>query len=78
MAATPQQPNASHEPSKLFPRDIARQRLAGKALQRRVGDHRLIIYPDGAAAPLKEWSLRHRSRMRDGYGSHMNGRHKMG
>ena len=79
MAATPQGRNGSHEPSKPFPRDIARQRLTGRVLQRRVGDHRLIIcYPDGAATPLKEWLLRHRARMRDGCGSHMNGRHKMG
>ena len=54
-------------------------RQVGKALQRLTGDHRLIIYPDGGAAPLKAWSLlRHRARMRDGYGSHRNGRHKMG
>lgn len=56
----------------------SRRRLAGRALQRLIGDHQFIIYPAGGAAPLKAWSLRHRARMRDGYGSHMNGRHKMG
>ena len=43
-----------------------------------VGDYRQHTYSGGGSRSLKEWVLRHQSRIRDGYGSHNNGRHKMG
>ncbi len=55
-----------------------RKKPPAKPVTKVVGDYRQIIFPDGSAQPLKEWTLRHQSRMRDGYGSHNNGRHKLG
>lgn len=61
-----------------MPRDKKHHLQANKALVRQVGDLRLIQFPDGGAQPLKQWIKQHQCRMRDGFGSHMNGRHKMG
>jgi len=55
-----------------------RPKQAGKALVRAAGDYCLIQFPDGGAKPLKQWVRRHQSRMRDGFGSHQAGRHKLG
>ena len=55
-----------------------REKQAGKVIVKQFGDYRLILFPDGAARPLKQWIRQHQCRMRDGFGSHTNGRHKMG
>jgi len=56
-----------------------RDKQAGKAIERLSGDRRQILYPDGAASPLKTRIRPRRSRPPDGgHGSHMNGRHKLG
>ena len=55
-----------------------RHAQAGKALTQRCGDHLRIFFPDGGAQNLNTWVLKHQSRFRDGYGSHHNGRHKLG
>jgi hypothetical protein len=55
-----------------------RPRQSGKALTRRDGDSQTILFPDRQAQPLKTRVLKHQSRLRDGYGSHHNGRHKSG
>lgn len=51
---------------------------AGRALERLLGDRGQILYPDGGARPLKVHVRRFQNRPRDGYGSHHQGRHKMG
>ena len=55
-----------------------RQKQTGKTRSRLNGDFRQIVHPDGGARPLNEWIQRHQSRLRDGHGSHHNGRHKLG
>ena len=54
------------------------QRQQGKAIKLRDGDKWKIIFPDGGAKALHPWVLKHQSKLRDGYGSHHNGRHKLG
>ncbi|TVQ29959.1 MAG: hypothetical protein EA376_14345 [Phycisphaeraceae bacterium] len=56
-----------------------RDKQAGKAIERILGDRGQIIYPDGGAKPLKVRVRPRRGRPPEGgHGSHMNGRHKMG
>ena len=55
-----------------------RTKQAGKALLRLWGDRGQILYPDGGAKPLKIFLKRFQHRPGDGYGSHNNGKHKMG
>lgn len=55
-----------------------RDKQAGRALLRLEGDRGQVLYPDRGATPLKVRLQRYQSRMSDGYGSHMNGRHKLG
>jgi hypothetical protein len=62
----------------ILNRRAGKRKQAGKALTRRQSDVRLIIFPDGGSRPMKDWILRHQSRLRDGYVSHNNGRHKLG
>ena len=59
-------------------RHCKRPRQAGKTVVRRVGDYRYILFPDGGDRPLKQWVRQYQCRLRDGFGSHMNGRHKVG
>ncbi len=55
-----------------------RSKQAGKAIERVAGDRGQILYPDGGARPLKVHVRRFQNSPKDGYGSHNNGRHKMG
>jgi len=51
----------------------------GKALVRQLGaDQQQITFPDGGQQPLKTWTLKYQKRGQNGFGSHMNGRHKRG
>ena len=55
-----------------------RDKQAGRAVVRVLGEHGDILFPDRGRAPLKTRVRRHRDRPRDGYGSHHNGKHKLG
>ena len=50
----------------------------GRVPVRMIGDDRLIVYPDGGVRALKHRVKPHRSKQRDGFGSHRNGKHKLG
>lgn len=52
---------------------------AGKALVKRIaGDAMQINHPDGGAPPLKTRVLKYQKQGPNGFGSHLNGRHKQG
>jgi hypothetical protein len=55
-----------------------RNKQAGKAILSLEGDRGQVLYPDGGAPPMKIRLPKHQTKMSDGYGSHMNGRHKLG
>ena len=57
---------------------IKRDRQRGRAILRLLGDRGDIIFPDRAAPPLKVYICRYHHHPGDGYGSHMNGKHKLG
>ena len=60
------------------PRSGRRDKQAGKAILRLLGDQGQVIYPDGGARPLKIYLRRYNNKPGDGFGSHNNGRHKLG
>lgn len=55
-----------------------RDRQAGKAIERILGDRGQILYPDGGARPLRVFVPKKGVRPKGSHGSHMNGRHKQG
>jgi hypothetical protein len=55
-----------------------RDKQAGKAIERMLGDRGQILFPDHGAKPLKIRIRRFQNTPGDGHGSHMNGRHKLG
>ena len=57
---------------------IQRDKQAGRALVRILGDRGEILFPDRGRASLKVFIRKHGDRPRDGYGSHHNGKHKLG
>ncbi|MFG0251675.1 MAG: hypothetical protein ACF8NJ_02240 [Phycisphaerales bacterium JB038] len=59
-------------------RPTPRSRQAGRAIRQLDGDQGRILFPDAGAPPLKIRLPRYQARMSDGYGSHMNGKHKLG
>ena len=61
------QPNAAHHDQ------------AGRALVQRItGDAAVIHHPDNARPPLKRRIAKSQKRGHNGFGSHMNGKHKQG
>ena len=55
-----------------------RDKQAGRAIERKLGDVGEIHFPDGGAQPLKRRVQKHQHRPGDGHGSHHNGKHKLG
>lgn len=52
---------------------------AGRALVKRIaGDALQINHPDGGAPPLTPRVMRYQKQGHNGFGSHMNGKHKQG
>ena len=45
---------------------------------RLLGDRGDIVFPDRGQTPMKIHMRRHQDHPRDGYGSHRNGKHKLG
>ena len=60
--------------SKRTPRD----KQAGKVIVQLEGDRGKVLFPDGGAPALKIYIRKHQAKMSDGYGSHFNGKHKLG
>jgi hypothetical protein len=63
---------------KIRRRADRRDKQAGKAILRLLGDQGQVIYPDGGARPMKVYLRRYTNKPGDGFGSHNNGRHKLG
>jgi hypothetical protein len=59
-------------------RAIKRDRQRGRAILRLLGDRGDILFPDRGAPPLKIRIHKYHHHPGDGFGSHMNGRHKLG
>lgn len=57
---------------------MKRQKQQGRAIERILGDHGQILFPDGGARPLNIRIRKFQNKPGDGYGSHMSGRHKLG
>jgi hypothetical protein len=55
-----------------------RDAQAGRAIDRSINGRGQILFPDAGAKPLNVRIHRFQDRRRDGYGSHHDGRHKMG
>jgi len=55
-----------------------RDRQRGRVILSLLGDRGEILFPDRGAPPLKIFICKYHHRPRDGYGSHMNGKHKLG
>jgi len=55
-----------------------RDKQRGRVIVRLLGDRGEILFPDRGAPPLKIRIHKYHHRPGDGYGSHMNGRHKLG
>lgn len=56
----------------------ARAKQAGRAIVRLLGDRGEIHFPDRGQQSLKIFVRKHQDRLRSGYGSHQDGRHKLG
>jgi hypothetical protein len=55
-----------------------RDKQAGRAILRLLGDRGEILFPDRGQQPMKIHIPRHQDRRTDGFGSHADGRHKLG
>ena len=55
-----------------------RNKQQGRAIVVARGDRGEILFPDGGQTPLRYRVRKHQDRPRDGFGSHHNGRHKLG
>jgi hypothetical protein len=59
-------------------RRTRRNKQQGRAIVRFEGDRGEVLFPDLGAKPLRVFIRRYQTKMSDGYGSHMNGKHKLG
>lgn len=57
---------------------MAREKQRGRALQRVEGDLLHIVFADRGQRTMKIHIKHYQHRPRDGFGSHQNGRHKLG
>jgi hypothetical protein len=55
-----------------------RDKQTGRAILRLLGDRGDILFPDRGRSPLKIFIMKYHHRPGDGYGSHNNGKHKLG